>query len=351
MATMVGRTGRALSPRRASIRWPTVPASISKTPISVAVARTVTIDAFGPGATLRSFTELTDGWFNAAYALTLDDGRRAVLKVAPPPSIAVMRYERDLARAEVAALELVRTVTGVPVPRVVWFDETCRRVASPLFVMDLLPGTSLHAVRGTLDDERRAVVDAQVAAYLREMNAITGDAFGLFSPTQPRHPTWPDAFASLVDMVLADAADTATPLPRPASELRALVDHGRSALAEVTTPSFVHGDLWDGNVLVDPTTGGVTGVFDLERALWGDPLMEVSFRTLTESPAFMAAYGRSMLDTPSAMHRRRLYNVYLFLVMIVEGAYRSYDDDALERWARTLLDGELAALEDGPAHG
>ena len=57
-------------------------------------------EAFGPGARVLESRELTDGTFNASYALTVEGHPPAVLKVAPPPGAAVLRYEHDLMRTE-----------------------------------------------------------------------------------------------------------------------------------------------------------------------------------------------------------------------------------------------------------
>jgi hypothetical protein len=45
------------------------------------------------GTGCRPEHELTDGWFDAAYRVRLDDGRPAVVKVAPPADVPVLRYE------------------------------------------------------------------------------------------------------------------------------------------------------------------------------------------------------------------------------------------------------------------
>ena len=51
--------------------------------------------------------ECKEGWFNAAYLATLDDGRRCVLKVAPPPGVTVLTYEHDIMTTEVTAMRMV----------------------------------------------------------------------------------------------------------------------------------------------------------------------------------------------------------------------------------------------------
>lgn len=50
----------------------------------------------GSSAVVQSFTELTDGYFNAAYRVELADGLVFVLKVAPPAEVSVLRYEREI---------------------------------------------------------------------------------------------------------------------------------------------------------------------------------------------------------------------------------------------------------------
>jgi len=312
--------------------------SISKTPVSLDAARRITADAFD-GAALEACEELTDGWFNAAYALTLADGRRAVLKVAPLPHVDVLTYERDILRAEVDALRLVREHTDAPVPEVLWFDDSATHVPSPLFVMSLIPGVSLDKLRDTLDPSLQAAVDADVGRHLRAINAIRGSSFGLMSPSAPRHATWRDAFTWMWTALLDDGLRKNVELPCSYDELRTALVQAMPACDEVLEPRFVCWDLWDGNVLVDPETGDLQGVFDLERSLWGDPLMETQLAPSERRDAFMATYQPTQLDTPGGRVRRAAYDLYLHLVMSIEGAYRLYPDDWIGDYAR----GQLAA--------
>src|SRR5262245_24728365 len=72
----------------------------------------------------EGFEELGHGWFNVAYLVRLRDGRRVVLKIAPPAAVEVMTYERDMTRTEVHALGLIRQHTAVAVPAVQWSDTS-----------------------------------------------------------------------------------------------------------------------------------------------------------------------------------------------------------------------------------
>jgi fructosamine-3-kinase len=133
-------------------------------------------------------------------------------------------------------------------------------------------------------------------------------------------------------------------LPIAGGTIRALTRGSADELDEVTVPCFVHWDLWDSNIFVDPDTLRVVGIIDLERALWGDPLMEGQFFAKREDATFLDAYGLPMLTTAGSRRRRLLYDLYLFVIMTVEVSYRHYPTDDIERFAREHLDLTLATL-------
>ena len=320
--------------------------SVSKTRVTPAQAQAIVQDALGGDRTLVELTEFTDGWFNAVYLAVVDDGRRFVLKVAPPPDVAVLGYERDLLHAEIEALRLVRTHTSVEVPEVVWVDEATR-LPSPSMLTTFVEGRTLHHVRGELDAAATEVIDRRIGTRLRDIHAITAPAFGLLSTSMPRHDRWSAACGELFEMLLRDGEAQDVSLPVDTDAVRAVVAASSIQLDEVTVPRLVLWDLWAGNVMVDAAAPAVTGFFDLERSLWGDPLMEVQFAPPGPTPAFAAGYGADLLATPGARHRRTLYTLYLHLVMGIEGAYRRYPTDPLGEWARSQLVDDLERCRAG----
>jgi hypothetical protein len=88
----------------------------------------------------------------------------------------------------------------------------------------------------------------------------------------------------------------------------------------------------------------ITGILDCERALWGDPLMEINFGAFGVNPAVREGYGVDLLAGPDARTRRALYNAYLWLIMIIECTYRGYDNRQQEQRARAKLVDEIDAL-------
>lgn len=318
--------------------------SLSKRTIDVATARRMVNAAFGPDAAIRHYDDLRDGYFNAAYQIELFSGQRVVLKVAPPADVRVLRYEHGILRTEVQMLRLVAEHTHVPAPIIYFHDDSQAIVDGEYFFMSFVKGEAYHHLRESFTPQRRAIVEQTIGSYLREINSIQGPFFGYPTMADRRYPTWRAAFLAMFDNLLADGSDRNVVLPLGYDALRRRVEAVAPVLDEVRTPQLVHWDLWDGNIFVDPKTGLITGLIDFERALWGDPLMEFQYRTLEISPAYESGYGTALLDAPAAVARRTLYNLYLYLIMIVECAYRHYETDDQERWARRQLATDLERL-------
>jgi fructosamine-3-kinase len=69
--------------------------------------------------------------------------------------------------------------------------------------------------------------------------------------------------------------------------------------------------VWAQNILIDEA-GNVTGLVDLDRALWGD--IEIEFAVLdycgVSEPAFWEGYGTRRDESPPATIRRLFYLLY-----------------------------------------
>jgi aminoglycoside phosphotransferase (APT) family kinase protein len=316
--------------------------SSTKMQVSLANAQAIVNAHFGDAAALLDFKELTEGYFNAAYYLKLNDGRAYVLKIAPPASARILRYERNIMRAEVEVMRLVGSSTSMPVPEVYVYDTSKAHLTSDYFIMAYVPGTPLHTLRASLTDAENAAIDRTLGGYLREMNALHNTTFGYYVGAQ--FATWRTAFPAMLRGVLDDARAIGTQLPCSCDALYAGMARHFDCLDAVTTPQLVHWDLWDGNIFVDEATRRINGIIDFERALWGDALMEINFLSLAHSVAFHEGYGTAMLDTPNQQERRLLYNVYLFLILLTEHDYRQYESADSTNWAREKLPENLKKL-------
>lgn len=315
--------------------------ALSKAHVSLETARALIRRHFGASRSIRDYAELTDGMYNAAYQIKLDNGLHMVLKVAPADHVSVLRYEKNIMQAEVEVLRLLRAQTEVPVPEVFAYDTSRQLLDHDYYLMSFVPGVSMHRLRSQLAAEDQQALDYRTGEYLRQINAIAGDAFGYFAQPETRSSSWRQAFDRMLRDVLQDGRDAAVLLPIPYDELYARLQLFYPALDEVVAPCLVYWDLWDGNIFVDPARKQITGIIDCERARWADPLMEVNFGAFGINPHLIAGYGRDLLAGYAQQQRRALYNVYLWLIMIIECTYRQFETKDQETWARNQLVAEL----------
>lgn len=292
--------------------------------------------------------ELGHGWFNVAYELRLRDGAHVVLKIAPPPGVEVMTYEHGAMAVELAALRLIREQTGVPVPIVDFADDSCELCDAPYFFMPFVEGDNLGIVKGELPAAEVEAYQEALGSITRELNSIAGPAFGPLAG--PGEPSWRTAFTGMLEDALRDGERREVVLGWDYDVVRAAIDEHAGALDEVVDPRYVEWDLWDSNVMV--REGRIVGVIDHERAFYGDPLIEAGFvatelRGFGTAEAFMRGYGHGEL-TESEQVRRRLYNLYLMLVMVIETVYRGHTDSTQYDWARERLVEAMALLGRRP---
>ncbi|GIF13876.1 phosphotransferase family protein [Actinoplanes teichomyceticus] len=304
--------------------------------------------AYGPGEVPAGgdwCSELGHGWFNVAYRIRLRSGREVVLKIAPPPAVEVMTYERGAMATELTALRLIREHTTAPVPAVEYADRGHRLCDADWFVMPYIDADNLGMLRDRHTPAQRAAYDEALGALNRELNTIRGAAFGPLAG--PGFPTWRAAFTRMIEDVLGDGERRDVDLGHDYRMVREVIAAHAGALDEVTEPRFVEWDMWDNNVMV--RDGRIVAIIDHERALFGDPLIEAGFTgsevpAYGDSSAFIRGYGHGP-STPDERVRRRLYCLYLALIMTIETAYRNFPGTDNYDWARKRLDETMALFD------
>lgn len=323
--------------------------SITKNRQPVETLRRMVAKAYGSGQVVDTddfVAELGHGWFNVAYRIRLRDGRDVVLKIAPPPGVAVMSYESDMMATEVAALDLVRASTAVPVPGVDYVDDSRELCDAPWFFMPFIEADNFGILteQGALTPQEIATYNEQLGAMNVQLNAIVGPHFGRLQGSGS--PTWREAFAAMIEDVLRDGERLGVDLGWDYARVREVIEVHLPLLDVVTEPRFVEWDLWDSNTMV--RDGRIVAIIDHERAFYGDPLIEAGFtaidlRDLGDPEAFMRGYGKTSLSGQERL-RRRLYSLYLILIMIIETRYRGHETPKQYDWARGQLDVLMGAF-------
>ncbi|MFD6952851.1 hypothetical protein A6A08_24590 [Nocardiopsis sp. TSRI0078] len=314
--------------------------------------------AFGGNARVREQAALAGGTYNTVHRVLLHDGRRAVLKLAPPPDRPRLTYEHGIMATEAMVYERARPVAGPLVPEVLHAGTVPGDPRREYLFLGHLPGTALDGVRSGLAPERLSPVRRELGRAVAALHTVTGHVFGYPAQAGLRASTWPEAFGAMVEAVVADAFRFSVALPGGGARILRLVSANLAHLAPVRTPVLTHFDLWDGNVLVTGTDRadgpGLSGVVDAERAFWGDPAAELVslalFGDIRGDTAFLEGYraagGRADF-TPDLLRRLTLYRVYLYLIMFTEPTPRGHDRDTAARtraFVGPLLEDDLARL-------
>ncbi|ANY69249.1 hypothetical protein BBD42_24280 [Paenibacillus sp. BIHB 4019] len=283
------------------------------------------------GRELAHSRELTDGWANTAYQLTLEDGFQSVIKVAPTAVGALMRYEQEMMKTEVEVMRLVSQDRRIPVPEVYAYDQSRSLVPTDYFIMQWLEGEPYNKVKESFTQEQREQIELQLGEYNAYINKISGEKFGYY-PLNEAFASWTEAFWAMLQGVLDDATDAGVTLPAERVVIEQEVKERLPYLDAVTKPKLLHWDLWDGNIFIKDKQ--ICGIIDFERAMWGDPLMEHYFSHFNLSETFLQGYGRGAL-TAEEQIRRSLYDLYLDLILLIECAFRKYSDQTHLEWAES----------------
>jgi aminoglycoside phosphotransferase (APT) family kinase protein len=326
--------------------------SLTKRHLSIDQIQVLLRHGVGPHAELRDYAEVTDGIFNAVYTVTVadgqdGDGQELVLKVAPEPGTTLLRYEVDLMHTE-AEFFVRAGAAGVPLPELVAAEPD-----AGYLLMRRLDGQPLQDAKEAMTAPQLRSIRHELGVICARLSQVTGPAFGY--PRRDGHTrsaSWRTSFLIMLDDILADAVEYRRELPEPAEAIRARVEKYGEILDEVRDPVLVHFDLWDGNVFVAPHGDGyrVEGVIDGERAFYGDPLAELVSLALFAEPEEVPGVLDGFLGRPlseSERSRLRLYRIYLYLIMLTEGATRDVDPAEREparRYTLGKLSEELAQL-------
>ena len=278
-----------------------------------------------------SVRELTAGQCNALYDLTLEDGRRCVLKLASPDMTGLRRGERWLMESEVSAMRLVRErLPELPVPAVLCYDRSLEAADAPYFIMEYMDGELMGGMRRSWTEEDKAYWYRQIGQLIRRYTSVRGPSFGIVASGR-EFASFYDFYRDMLDMMLRDAVDFGVDLGVPPERIMERLPAGKWAFDEVTEPRLVHYDLWENNLLVKD--GRISGILDWERAIYADPLMEERFLHYCRHPAILEGYGQT---TFSEAERERMawYDLLMDAALMVDVFTRQYADDGQYRWAK-----------------
>ena len=296
-----------------------------------------------PNKEMLSCKELTEGMCNVAYLILFADGTKSILKIAAADNHGYMTNEVNMMDAEVRAMELARGKMSAKVAGIELFDKERKLCSGNYFFMEFIEGENYFFTQDTYTEEEKEDISFQIGQNVKQMVSIIGEDFRQLGDEDNHFATQYELMRHMLANVINDADKKAVEYFIRGDELLHMLEKDKEIFAEVTKPSLVHYDLWEGNVFIKDKR--VVGIIDWERALFGDPLMEDRFRRHTRNDAFLRGYGQEKF-TDSEMRRIYWYDILLYLTMMTEGQYREYEDDGQYRWVAPLYEASLKELKN-----
>ncbi|NQT87813.1 aminoglycoside phosphotransferase family protein, partial [bacterium] len=211
------------------------------------------------GLPVTSFEPITTGKFNDSYFVDLEDGRRAVLRVAPPDDAGFLFYERGMMAQEPGLHRLLREKTSLPVAEILFYDDTRTVLDRDCLLMTRLHGAALSET--TLAPRATDRVLEEMGAYLRELHdTCQADQYGYLGEHHCMAPadTWVEAFRTMWGLLIDDIAACGVYDPDEAASAKALLEKHIDHFDREVPSCLLHMDIWAQNILVDGH-GRVTG--------------------------------------------------------------------------------------------
>ena len=217
-----------------------------------------------------SWERLEGGHSNLTYALTGEDGTRAVIR--RPPEGELLPKAHDMAR-EWRVLEALSS-TNVPVARPLAFCDDKSVAGANFYVMGFVQGRPFYEadeLREWIPIDRRPAMAANMVGALVALHAVDPASVGLERHGRPdgyierQLRSWYGSWNASIEAADIDAA-----------YVHEMHDRLAADLPEQGPASIVHGDYMVHNVMFDQE-GSVTAIVDWEISTLGDPLADLAY--------------------------------------------------------------------------
>lgn len=280
--------------------------------ISWATLQQIVREWAGDAVELRESRPLEGGSISTTLALTLGDGRRAVLKITP--------HRSDPAYADEAVqLEMLKGMQ-LPVPHVHGVQVGSLESPNSYLLLDFVEGMDLGKAKNCCAADELDAIQAHLAELLLRMHEQTSTHYMKVTAAEsPRFEQWPAFYRSLFDPIVREVMKAAHLPVKQRKMVQKIHDRLDRLLAHDDVPRLIHGDLWSANLMVGRENGDgawkVCAILDPELK-YAHTEMELAYLDLfhTATPAFMRAY-QSQRKLPPEYHRVRkpVYQLYSLL--------------------------------------
>lgn len=151
--------------------------AITKNWISEEQIQQMTDRALGRPVVIKNIKKLSGGFFSAVYLVETAE-EKMVLKLASGAEIKVMRHEVKYIPTEAEMLKLFQERLDIPMPKLLFYDDSGEICDVPYFFMSYLDGVPLCDDQMITDDQR-ADVKKEMGEITRKICSLKADIFGI----------------------------------------------------------------------------------------------------------------------------------------------------------------------------
>lgn len=249
---------------------------------------------------------LHGGMVNSLWRVSFDHSPDvAVFKLSSEPGAFVH---------ETAALLHLAEHTAMPVPAVYYQDHSREVVGFDVLIMEHIRGCPLGQAR--MSPQERDAFERDFARQVADLHAHTAAAFGSLDGSV-RTARWSDIIVERLGEMRGEMVS------RVESSTLARIDTALSfapaAFADQGPATLVHGDLWDGNIMVECVDGRwvVSGLVD-PGSEYADPEIELAELLVFQSvgTAFLDEYSRHHAIRAGFEYRKLFYWLRMWMVHV-----------------------------------
>ncbi len=265
---------------------------------------------------------LKGGMVNSVFRLEFDQAPyRAVIKLHSA--------DTDDFEAEAVALRYLRSESTCPVPEVHHNDASGNLLSAAYLLLEHIDGVCLQNV--DLRPDQRRQVDEQLAHILGQLHSIAGPGYGhVHQMGDGLADDWASLFVARLAELRAEPAVVGWLDSDVLAAIDGAIEMAPAILVDVGPPRLVHGDVWEGNIMVREVEGEWRIVALLDPNLQFAPTeLELAYLDVfdNERPDFFAAYHQTHERAPGYERRRLFYWLHTALVHVAlfdEEFFRQY---------------------------
>ncbi|MDE6723869.1 MAG: aminoglycoside phosphotransferase family protein [Eubacterium sp.] len=266
--------------------------------------------------------QLSGGEFNSVYKVNTDSVEY-VIKIAPD-NASVLTYEKNIAGSEQFALEKLCNNTYAKIPKVIASSDSNDKYN--YLIIEFVEGKMLLNQKLNKDEYNNVMLNLGKA--IAEFHNVECDlGFGYLQ--NGLKPTWKEAYFDVVHNIIEDGKRVNCRIPY-FDEIMNMINKCSYVLDEVTAPSILHFDLWQGNIFVK--NGKLAAIIDFERTILGDPVGDfihldyIAPFDMDENKYLIEGYNSVAKNTlffnKNELIRFYLMRLYLGMIAYVETYYR-----------------------------